>query len=71
MGRGWREVRWRSRTQVFVERIGGLELPLVRIPAGHFWMGSPAEEPERLDSEGLRLLQRRFSCGLPPPGPFP
>ena len=45
-------LRWQSRTQVFHERLDGLELAMVRIPAGAFLMGSPPEEPERLDSEG-------------------
>ena len=45
-------LRWQSRTQVFRERLDGLELAMVRIPAGSFVMGSPPEEPERLDSEG-------------------
>ncbi|MFM7235474.1 MAG: hypothetical protein ACKOYK_01665, partial [Cyanobium sp.] len=45
-------LRWRGRTQVFVERIAGLELPMVRIPAGRYWMGSPEGEEGRNDSEG-------------------
>jgi len=45
-------LRWRSRTQVFVERAEGLELPMVRIPAGSFVMGSPQAEPERRELEG-------------------
>jgi len=45
-------LRWRSRTQVFVERAEGLELPMVRIPAGSFVMGSPEGEPERMGREG-------------------
>jgi formylglycine-generating enzyme required for sulfatase activity len=45
-------LRWRSRTQVFVERAEGLELPMVRIPAGSFVMGSPEGEPERQEREG-------------------
>ena len=45
-------LRWRSRTEVFVERLDGVELPLVRIPAGVFLMGSPPDEPERSDDEG-------------------
>jgi formylglycine-generating enzyme required for sulfatase activity len=34
---------WRSRTQVFLERLNDLELPMVRIPAGSFLMGSQHE----------------------------
>ncbi|MFM7454059.1 MAG: formylglycine-generating enzyme family protein, partial [Cyanobium sp.] len=45
-------LRWQSRTQVFREQLDGLGLAMVRIPAGSFVMGSPPEEPERLDSEG-------------------
>jgi formylglycine-generating enzyme required for sulfatase activity len=45
-------LRWRSRTEVFHERLDGLELAMVRIPAGSFVMGSPPEEPERQESEG-------------------
>ncbi|MFN9072111.1 MAG: hypothetical protein ACK5WI_14705, partial [Cyanobacteriota bacterium] len=45
-------LRWRGRTQVFVERIDGLALPMMRIPAGTFWMGSPEGEEGRRESEG-------------------
>jgi formylglycine-generating enzyme required for sulfatase activity len=45
-------LRWRARTQVFVERTGGLELPMVRIPAGSFAMGSPEGEEGRSEREG-------------------
>jgi formylglycine-generating enzyme required for sulfatase activity len=45
-------LRWRSRTQVLVEQAEGLELPMVRIPAGRFVMGSPQGEPERQEREG-------------------
>jgi formylglycine-generating enzyme required for sulfatase activity len=30
----------------------GIALPMLHIPAGHFLMGSPANEPGRLDNEG-------------------
>jgi formylglycine-generating enzyme required for sulfatase activity len=45
-------LRWQGRTQAFVERCDGLQLPMVRIPAGGFLMGSPAHEPERDEREG-------------------
>ncbi|MEB3266272.1 MAG: formylglycine-generating enzyme family protein [Cyanobacteriota bacterium] len=45
-------LRWRSRAQVFHERIAGLDLPMLRIPAGRFLMGSPLEEEGRSDDEG-------------------
>ena len=45
-------LRWRGRTQVFVERVDGLALPMVRIPAGSFWMGSPEGEEGRSEVEG-------------------
>jgi formylglycine-generating enzyme required for sulfatase activity len=35
-----RLLSWRSRTQVFKESLNGLELSMVRIPAGSFLMGS-------------------------------
>jgi formylglycine-generating enzyme required for sulfatase activity len=45
-------LRWWSRTQVFMERAEGLELAMVRIPAGRFVMGSPEGEAERQEWEG-------------------
>jgi formylglycine-generating enzyme required for sulfatase activity len=48
----WQVLHWRGRTQVFTERVDGLTLPMVRIPAGSFRMGSPPEEEGRLDREG-------------------
>ena len=47
-----RLLRWRSRTQAFVERLDGLELTMLRIPAGRFLMGSPEAELERQANEG-------------------
>lgn len=44
-------LRWRSRAPLFMERTGGLELPMLRIPAGRFLMGSPPEEEGRNDDE--------------------
>jgi formylglycine-generating enzyme required for sulfatase activity len=49
---GLQLLRWRSRTEVFFERLAGLELAMVRIPAGSFVMGSPLEEPDPQDREG-------------------
>ena len=47
-------LRWRSRSQAFVEQIDGLELTMLQIPAGSFLMGSPEAEAEegRIDAEG-------------------
>ena len=53
-------LRWRGRTEVFMERCEGLELAMVRLPAGEFVMGSPPEEPERSEDEGPR---RRVTLG--------
>lgn len=41
----WRVLRWPSRTQAFVERVGGLELTLMRIPAGSFLFGGAGGQP--------------------------
>jgi formylglycine-generating enzyme required for sulfatase activity len=43
-----------------MERCEGLELAMVRLPAGEFVMGSPPEEPERSEDEGPR---RRVTLG--------
>ncbi len=41
----------------FTEALGsGVNLEMVKIPAGQFWMGSPDNEAERLDSEGPQHL---------------
>ena len=45
-------LRWRSRSQAFVEQIDGLELTMLKIPAGSFLMGSPEGEEGRIDAEG-------------------
>jgi formylglycine-generating enzyme required for sulfatase activity len=50
--RSLRLLRWQGRTQVFRERCAGLALAMVRIPAGAFVMGSPADEPQRQGREG-------------------
>lgn len=48
-----RILRWRGRTQVFYEELGnGERLPMIRIPAGTFQMGSPEEESRRDANEG-------------------
>ena len=45
--------RRRERSQHILEDLGnGIRLDMVLIPGGTFLMGSPADEPERLDSEG-------------------
>jgi formylglycine-generating enzyme required for sulfatase activity len=61
-------LRWQSRTQVFHERLDGLELAMVRIPAGSFVMGSPPEESERQESEGPqhRVELEEFLMGQTP-----
>ena len=61
-------LRWQSRTQVFREQLDGLELAMVRIPAGVFVMGSPPEEPERLKREGPqhRVELEEFLMGQTP-----
>jgi len=61
-------LRWQGRTQVFVERLDGVELPLVRIPAGEFVMGSPHHEPERSEDEGPqhRVQLSEFLMGRTP-----
>lgn len=55
-------LRWQGRTQVFVERLDGVELPLVRIPAGEFVMGSPPHEPERCEDEGPQHRVQLSEC---------
>jgi len=66
--RSLRLLRWQGRTQVFRERCAGLELAMVRIPAGAFVMGSPADEPQRQDREGPphRVHVSEFLIGQTP-----
>ncbi len=45
-------LRWSRTTEVYWEKLDGLALPLLRIPAGRFLMGSPPTEPERSREEG-------------------
>ena len=61
-------LRWRGRTEVFMERCEGLELAMVRLPAGEFVMGSPPEEPERSEDEGprRRVVLGEFLMGRTP-----
>jgi formylglycine-generating enzyme required for sulfatase activity len=48
-----RLLRWQARTQVFHEELGGgARLPMVRIPAGSFQMGSADQELGRHANEG-------------------
>ena len=56
-GQPLRLLRWRSRTQAFVERLDGLELTMLRIPAGRFLMGSPEEEMERRSELRARCMR--------------
>ncbi|WP_204140733.1 formylglycine-generating enzyme family protein [Halomicronema sp. CCY15110] len=44
--------RTRHQAQGYTEPLGDLGLDMMLIPAGEFLMGSPADEPERRDSEG-------------------
>jgi formylglycine-generating enzyme required for sulfatase activity len=50
-------IRRPGQCQLFREPLGeDLELEMVWIPPGRFWMGSPPEEPERDESEGPQHL---------------
>jgi formylglycine-generating enzyme required for sulfatase activity len=53
---------------VFKERCDGLQLTMVRIPAGEFLMGSPADEQQRLEREGPqhRVAVPEFLLGQTP-----
>ncbi len=49
-----RVLQWSSRTLSYLERVDGLELTMLRIPAGRFLMGSPETESGRDLDEGLQ-----------------
>jgi formylglycine-generating enzyme required for sulfatase activity len=61
-------LRWRSRSQAFVEDIDGLKLTMLKIPAGSFLMGSPQGEEGRSDDEGPqhRVELTEFLMGQTP-----
>ena len=44
-------LRWRSRSQAFVEQIDGLKLTMLKIPAGRFLMGSSEGEEGNEEAE--------------------
>jgi formylglycine-generating enzyme required for sulfatase activity len=61
-------LRWYSHSQAFVEKIDGLELTMLKIPAGSFLMGSPEAEEGRSDDEGpqRRVELAEFLMGQTP-----
>ena len=62
-------IRRPGQCQLFREPLGeALELEMVWIPPGRFWMGSPPGEPDREESEGPpHLLQLQgFFLGRTP-----
>ena len=66
VGMVWGETRW-GETR-WGDRIDSGEILLLWIPPGRFWMGSPADELEREDSEGpqhLVQLQGFFMGQMP------
>ncbi|MFN4867415.1 MAG: SUMF1/EgtB/PvdO family nonheme iron enzyme [Cyanobium sp.] len=68
-GKGWEVKRQPLQLEGALEDLGGgLSLPLVRIPAGEFVMGSPDDEPGRSSDEGPqhRVRLREFWMGQTP-----
>ena len=64
-GGGWRVERRTVDVRGFLEDLGeGVTLPMIQIPAGEFVMGSPGDEPERLDDEGPQHRVRLASFWL-------
>ena len=64
-GDGWRVERQPLRIERALLELGeGVNLPLVRIPAGELVMGSPTDEPERRDAEGPQHRVRLESFWL-------
>jgi hypothetical protein len=52
-----RLLRWRTRIPVLVERLDGLELAMVRIPAGAFVLGQTPITQAQWRTEGVPLLR--------------
>ena len=51
-GGRWSMERRALQVEGYREDLGGVALTMVKIPAGSFLMGSPQDEPERLEREG-------------------
>jgi formylglycine-generating enzyme required for sulfatase activity len=61
-------LRWSTTTEVYWEKLDALALPLLRIPAGSFLMGSPETEPGRSSAEGPQQVVKlkEFLIGRTP-----